>query len=132
MTGQYIEPDLFRSGQYLQSFLLQNENPLSLLEVPIRFVVVILSVAGWGSVGVLDVPTLVRRVVTLQKKSVIDFCIFPLVLAGISGSACGAGGSSWEGSAWVCHLVSVAPLLSPGGPVSFWVSGIHTSGVSDG
>ena len=94
VIGQYIEPDLLRSGQYLQSFLLQNENPLSLLEVPILFVVALGSVAGCGSVGVLEGPALVRRVVTLRKKSVIDFCNFPPFLAGISGSACGAGGST--------------------------------------
>ena len=40
VTGQYIDPVVFKSGQYLQSVLLQKLNPRSLFEDPTLGVVV--------------------------------------------------------------------------------------------
>ena len=97
---QWILPDLLRRGQYLQYFLLQKENPLSLLEVPSRGVFVGV-VAGWISKGFFGFPLCLRRVVTLWKKSVMDFSMVLLGLAGVSGSASGAGIYRWLGSASV-------------------------------
>ena len=52
---QCIVPDLFNNGQYLQSVLLQKENPLSFMEVP-NLGVVLGGFAGLGSVGVRVSP----------------------------------------------------------------------------
>ena len=73
VIGQYMDPVLLRSGQYLQSDLLQKLNPLSLFEEPILPVLVGGCVAGVG--GVLWVwRPLKSLVLALVKNIVILLC----------------------------------------------------------
>ena len=101
VIGQYMDPDLLRRGQYLQSVLLQNKNPLSCLEVPSLGGLVSGFGAGAGLVGLFFLTILLSLPVTLWKKSVIDFCLVPPVVAGLGVSAGMAVTSTWVGSASV-------------------------------
>ena len=100
-----MDPVLFRSGQYLQSYLLQNDKPLSLFGVPTLEVLAFATVVvdfdrGCGAV----LSTLVEGCsVTLLKKSVIDFCRFP---------CCGAGSMVSAGGAWI-PVCSGSAISSP-------------------
>ena len=73
MIGQYMFPVLFRSGQYLQSDLLQKLNPLSLFEEPNLVVLVGGWVAGvWGAVVFWE--PLKSLFLALVKNLVILLC----------------------------------------------------------
>ena len=100
VTGQYIDPVLLRSGQYLQSVLLQKLNPLSLFEVPaLSGAILGVDGAGCGATTTAGCP-LKSTFLALLKKSVIRLCFgFTDVGGGLMAATGGVGITIWLGSA---------------------------------